>query len=134
MIAEVIAMMVVGIYTTTHMTHGEVTSASKFYLVLAIIMGICSAVGLLIQYRTLSIAPQSAQGVVVMIGGLFPVTAVVVLHVMGKLGFQSGALATPRQWVGVALALVAMYLIGTSGTESKGKVSTPPLQAVIQTP
>ena len=118
MIFEALAMVAVGIFALSRMRAGEFQSATLQSMSFALIMGLCSAGGVLVQLYAFKIAPVESQGVVVMLGGLFPVFAVAIFHLMHTFGIEGGGAASGRQWLGVAFAVLALWLVST-GTISQ---------------
>ncbi len=77
----------------------------------ATIMGFMSAFGVLIQLYAFRIAPVDKQGVVAMIGGLFPVLAVLFFYLMYVFGIKGGTSLSLKQWAGIALGGISLWLV-----------------------
>ena len=108
---EGIVMMAVAIGTIAFVGVGDFQKATPLSLGFAVIMGLMSALGLLLQFYTFRIASVEQQGIVVMIGGMYPILAVVLFYGMFRLGMSSGATLSSRQWAGVACGALALWLI-----------------------
>lgn len=111
MVVEGIAMMAVAIGTLVFSGVGDFQRATPVSLIYAVIMAAMSALGLLIQLYAFRIAPQDQQGVVAMIGGMFPMLAAILFFAMFRFGIAGGSSLTLRQWVGVACGVLALWLV-----------------------
>lgn len=79
----------------------------------AAIMGLMSALGVLLQFYAFRVAPADQQGTVGMFGGLYPVIAMIIFYGMYSAGIQGGSSVSPRQWLGVACGAIALWLVGS---------------------
>lgn len=77
----------------------------------AVIMGLMSALGVLVQFYAFRIAPVDQQGTVAMLGGMYPILAVVLFYGMYVAGINGGSALAPRQWLGVVFGVVALWLV-----------------------
>ena len=111
MVFESAAMLLVGVVVLMTTTAADFSRATSLSMAQASAMGLLSAGGIVLQLYAFRVAPIDKQGAVVMISCMFPVLSVVIFHMMSKLDFQGGASATPRQWLGVAMGAVALWLI-----------------------
>ena len=118
MVFEAGAMLVIGIFALSRMRAGEFQMASMSSMTFAALMGICSALGVLVQLYAFKVAPATEQGTVVMLGGLFPVLALIIFHLMSMVGIAGGSPASSRQWLGVVFAVLALWLVSTGGNVS----------------
>ena len=111
MVVEAVAMVVIAIGMVIVVGVNDFKRATTMSLTFAAVMGLMSAGGVLIQFMALRVAPVSQQGTVFLIGGMYPVLAVVLFHAMTKLGLSGGAAASPRQWLGVVFGAAALWLV-----------------------
>ena len=111
MVVEGIAMMAVAIGTIAFAGVGDFRQATPTSLTYAAIMGLMSALGVLVQLYAFRIASQDQQGAVAMIGGLYPMLAAVLFFAMFRLGISGGSSLTFRQWAGVACGALALWLV-----------------------
>lgn len=111
MVAEGVAMMAVTIGTIAFAGVGDFQRATPTSLTYAVIMGMMSALGVLVQLYAFRIAPQNQQGVVAMIGGMFPILAAILLFAMFRFGMPEGSPLTLRQWAGVICGVLTIWLI-----------------------
>lgn len=110
---EAAAMLLVGVVTLMTANAEDFSRATSLSMAQASAMGLLSAGGVMLQLYAFRIAPVEKQGAVVMISCMFPILAVVIFHLMAKLEFQGGSVATSRQWFGVVLGGVALWLISS---------------------
>ncbi len=113
MVGESVAMLMVGIYALTRVSAGDLEAMTKLSGTQALLMGLLSAGGVLVQLYAFRIAPADHQGTVVMLGGMFPVLAVVIFHVMAATKITGGSPATFRQWLGVVACAAGLWLVSS---------------------
>lgn len=111
MAVEAMAMVAVAVVALGAAGWNDFKKATALSIAFAVAMGLMSALGVLAQLYAFQLAPQNRQGVVVMLGGMFPVLAVVIFHAMHKFGIQGGSPATPRHWLGVLSGALALWLV-----------------------
>lgn len=111
MVAEGVAMMAVAIGTIAFAGMGDFRQVTPTSLTYAAIMGLMSALGVLVQLYAFRITSQDQQGAVAMIGGMYPMLAAILLFAMFRLGIAGGSPLTLRQWVGVACGALALWLV-----------------------
>ena len=87
---------------------GRVTTSSMTY---AVIMGLMSALGVLVQFYAFRIAPVDQQGTVAMLGGMYPILAVILFYGMYVAGISGGSVLVSRQWLGVVFGAIALWLV-----------------------
>lgn len=76
-----------------------------------LIMGLAAVIGLVTQLYAFRIAPNDKQGVVSMLGGMFPVLAVVLFFFMFKFKFAGGTPMSLHQWLGVTCTVLGLWLV-----------------------
>lgn len=111
MAVEALAMMVVAGGVLVFSGVSEFRRATPLSLTFAGIMGMMSALGVLVQFYAFRIAPPDQQGVVGMLGGMYPILGVVIFYGMAKFGLAGGSVLSLRQWLGVACGALALWLI-----------------------
>src|SRR3989344_5488586 len=87
---------------------GRVTTVSMTH---ALIMGLMSAFGVLVQFYAFRIAPTDQQGTVAMLGGMYPILAVVLFYGMYVAGIQGGSTLVFRQWLRVIFRAAWLRLL-----------------------
>lgn len=89
----------------------EFKSVTRLSMLQAIIMGLGAVLGLFAQLYAFRVAPADKQGVVAMLGGMFPVLAVVFFYLMYRLNIFGGSPMAVPQWLGVFLTAVGLWLV-----------------------
>ncbi len=111
MVFEALAMVVVAVIVIIMGGISDFGRVTKMSCAQASIMGLMSAGGIAIQFYAFRIAPVEKQGSVVMITCMFPILAVAMFHFMSTFKIAGGSACTTRQWIGVALGAIALWLI-----------------------
>ncbi|KKT81769.1 MAG: hypothetical protein UW79_C0015G0008 [Candidatus Yanofskybacteria bacterium GW2011_GWA2_44_9] len=111
MVIEAVAMAFVGVVVLLSAGFSDFKRATVISISQASIMALASAIGLLVQFYAFRVAPAHQQGMVAMIGGMYPVLAVALFHGMYLLNISGGISASPRQWLGVACGALTLWLV-----------------------
>ncbi|MBI4094952.1 MAG: hypothetical protein HY435_02040 [Candidatus Liptonbacteria bacterium] len=113
MAAEAGAMVAVAMFAFRAGDVSDFRRVTALSAIFMIVTGLMSAAGVLTQFYAFRIAPQNHQGTVAMLGGMFPVLGFAILDLMHRVGIPGGSPGSSRQWIGVALAALGLWFVGS---------------------
>jgi len=111
MAVEALAMVIVASVVLLIAGINDFRQATTRSLTYAGILAFCSAVGVLSQFYAFKIAPPGQQGAVGMIGGMYPILAVLIFYGMYLASIEGGANLSSRQWLGVLGGAMSLWLV-----------------------